>query len=1222
MRFFATALFALAAVAATAQPTDLLITEYVEGSSFNKAVEVYNGTGAPVDLSGYTLELYSNGSATVSQSAALSGTLADGDVFVVAHGSSDPAILAQADLVSSSVANFNGDDAVVLRGALGVADVVGQVGFDPGSQWSANGVSTENATIRRKAASCTGDTDASDAFDPSVAYEAFPTNTFDGLGAHAAACGAGPGNTPPAFTASLADQTIPAGAAFAFDYDATDADGDALTFALADGPVGATLDPVTGEFAWTPADANQGQAVAVTVTVTDGTATTTTSATLTVASDGPGSRVFFSEYVEGSSNNKALEILNATGGPVDLSAYTVELYFNGATSPGRTETLAGTLAAGDVYVIANASADPAILAVADITSTVTLFNGDDAVVLQGPGGVADAIGQVGFDPGSQWGSGDTSTANATLRRKADACEGDANATDLFDPATLYDAFANDTFGGLGSYDGTCLAGGGGGGAGAPAFTAALADAFVDGGTPIAFDYDAEDPEGDAVTFALVDGPAGATIDPATGVFAWTTSTTGVYAVTVSASDGSASATTTAVVGVRGTLFPGQSGAELRASIRAAYTPDQTLGYAPARDVMYGEIDRAADGTVTGVYTGYSVFLPEGVDPSTYLFENGINAEHTWPQSKGAGDEPARSDIHNLFPAKDNVNSARSNKPLLEIDDAQTDVWYRFTTSTTTPPATDRDSYSESTVFGFEPREVHEGNAARAGVYFYTIYEALADLPFLLEQRDSFVAWDEADPADVAEVVRTYEIARRQGNVNPFLLDDTLLDRAVSDIVPPTPDEVTIAEARQRPDGDLVAVEGLVTRAEGRFIRFEDAGAGLTVFQSSGAVRAAVEDGTIAEGDTLRIVGTMSSFNGLRQINPSAFEVLSRGNDLPTPQLVTLAELVANGEAYESELVRIDGLTVVTDDEVFAANRSYTVTDGTTELTLRTPSADDGLLDGTAVPTGPVAFVGVVGEFRGDYQLVPVLETDLRDDTAPEIVLVEGPFVLTSPNHRMVRFEAADLVASVTDGGTAIDPASVVVVSVSSDEAADATGDGSTATDIVVGCDGFEVRAERSGRGDGRVYTVTLAVADLAGNVGTASFTIGVPKGRKNEAVDSGVAYTVESGCSPAAPAAAMATAPAPMAAASVAASETSLGANAPNPFSTSTDLWFSLAEAGGVRLAVYDVTGREVAVLADGETAAGTHRVTWRPAGLAGGVYLVRMTAGAFSATRQVLLVR
>ncbi|WP_412069095.1 lamin tail domain-containing protein [Rubrivirga sp. IMCC43871] len=1221
MRFFATVLLALAAAgAATAQPTDLLITEYVEGSSFNKAVEIYNGTGAPVELSGYTLELYSNGSAAATSTQALSGTLADGAVYVVSNSQADPAIQAVTDLTSGT-ANFNGDDAVVLRGALGVADVIGQVGVDPGSQWSANGVSTQNATIRRAAASCTGDTDPSDAFDPSVAFEAFPNDTFDGLGAHTAACGAGPGNTPPSFTASLADQTIPAGAAFAFDYDATDADGDALTFALAEGPVGATLDPVTGEFAWTPADADQGQAVAVTVTVTDRTATTSTSATLTVVSDGPGSRVFFSEYVEGSSNNKALEILNATGGPVDLSAYTVELYFNGATSPGRTETLAGTLAAGDVYVIANASADPAILAAADITSTVTFFNGDDAIVLRGPGGIADAIGQVGNDPGSQWGSGDTSTANATLRRKADSCEGDALATDAFDPDTRYDGLANDTFDGLGSYDGTCLDGGGGG-TGAPAFTAALPDAFVDGGTPIAFDYDAEDPEGDPVTFALIDGPAGATIDPATGVFAWTTSTTGVYAVTVSATDGTASATTTAVVGVRGTLFPGQSGAELRASIRAAYTPDLTLGYGPARDVMYGEIDRQPDGTVAGVYTGYSVFLPDGVDPSTYLFQNGINAEHTWPQSKGAGDEPGRSDIHNLFPAKDNVNSARSNKPLVEIDDAQTDVWYRFTTSTTTPPATDRDSYSESTVFGFEPREVHEGNAARAGVYFYTIYEALADLPFLLEQRDAFVAWDETDPADIAEVVRTYEIARRQGNVNPFLLDDTLLDRAVSDIVPPTPDEVTIAEARQRSDGDLVAVEGVVTRAEGRFTRFEDGGVGLTVFQSSGAVRAAVEDGTIAEGDTLRIVGTMATFNGLRQINPSAFEVLSRGNDLPTPQPVTLAELVANGEAYESELVRIDGLTVLTEDAVFAANRSYTVTDGVTEVTLRTPSADDGLLDGTAVPTGTVSFVGVIGEFRGDYQLVPVLETDLRDDTAPELVLAAGPFVLTPPNHRLVRFEAADVVASVTDGGAALDPASVVVVSVSSDEPADGSGDGSTGTDIMVGCDGFEVRAERSGRGDGRVYTVTLAVADLAGNVGTASFTIGVPKGRK-DAVDSGVAYTVESGCSPiAAPAAAMVAAAAPSAAARVADAVTSLDANAPNPFSTSTDVWFSLAEAGGVRLAVYDVTGREVAVLASGETPAGTHRVTWRPAGLAGGVYLVRMTAGSFSATRQVLLVR
>jgi|ADGO01.1.fsa_nt_gi Predicted extracellular nuclease len=79
----------LAAIIGAATPVraaavDLFFSEYIEGTSFNKALEIYNGTGASVDLSLYTVELYSNGAAAPSQSVTLSGMLADGDVFVLA----------------------------------------------------------------------------------------------------------------------------------------------------------------------------------------------------------------------------------------------------------------------------------------------------------------------------------------------------------------------------------------------------------------------------------------------------------------------------------------------------------------------------------------------------------------------------------------------------------------------------------------------------------------------------------------------------------------------------------------------------------------------------------------------------------------------------------------------------------------------------------------------------------------------------------------------------------------------------------------------------------------------------------------------------------------------------------------------------------------------------------------------------------------------------------
>ncbi len=166
--------------------------------------------------------------------------------------------------------------------------------------------------------------------------------------------------------------------------------------------------------------------------------------------------LFFSEYIEGSSNNKALEIFNGTDTAIDLAAggYVVQFYFNGNTSPATSVTLTGTVAPGDVFVLAQSSANAAILAQADQTSGASFFNGDDAIVLRqgGPSGaILDVIGQVGFDPGTEWGTGLTSTADNTLRRKTSVTAGDTNPSDAFDPSLEWDGFATDTVDDLGSY---------------------------------------------------------------------------------------------------------------------------------------------------------------------------------------------------------------------------------------------------------------------------------------------------------------------------------------------------------------------------------------------------------------------------------------------------------------------------------------------------------------------------------------------------------------------------------------------------------------------------------------------------------------------------------------------------------------------------------------------------------------------------------------------------
>ncbi len=184
---------------------------------------------------------------------------------------------------------------------------------------------------------------------------------------------------------------------------------------------------------------------------------------------GMATDLFFSEYIEGGSNNKALEIFNGTGGAVDLSDYKVELYANGATAPGNTLTLSGTLAHGDVYVIANASANATILGLADVTSTVTFFNGDDAVAIKkiSTDSYVDIFGVIGQDPDLAstptlgWiATGGYATVNKTLVRKPNVSQGiSVNPTitgpnvntDFVTLGTEWDVYAQDTLDYLGTH---------------------------------------------------------------------------------------------------------------------------------------------------------------------------------------------------------------------------------------------------------------------------------------------------------------------------------------------------------------------------------------------------------------------------------------------------------------------------------------------------------------------------------------------------------------------------------------------------------------------------------------------------------------------------------------------------------------------------------------------------------------------------------------------------
>ena len=163
----------------------LVISEYVEGSSFNKALELYNSGTDTLDLSQYSLDLYSNGSSSATGTLTLTGTLAAGETLVLAHGSAATDILMLDPVIDNSVINHNGDDAYVLRRGVEVVDRFGRVGERPAEgYWGTADDNTKDHTLRRKLSILVGDADFSGVFDPAVEWDFFASNTFGGLGRH------------------------------------------------------------------------------------------------------------------------------------------------------------------------------------------------------------------------------------------------------------------------------------------------------------------------------------------------------------------------------------------------------------------------------------------------------------------------------------------------------------------------------------------------------------------------------------------------------------------------------------------------------------------------------------------------------------------------------------------------------------------------------------------------------------------------------------------------------------------------------------------------------------------------------------------------------------------------------------------------------------------------------------------------------------------------------
>ena len=160
--------------------------------------------------------------------------------------------------------------------------------------------------------------------------------------------------------------------------------------------------------------------------------------------------VFFSEYIEGDLDTKALEIYNAGPGDFDLTDCVVNQYDAGNATlgdPDETYDLpSDELGEEQVWVLCDTDVGSTEC---DVDTLDLTFDGDDALTLVCDGTILDMIGVVGEDPGTEWGDAGEGTQNQTLRRQCTVTTGDPNGSDT--PSDEWEGFDQNDATGLGEH---------------------------------------------------------------------------------------------------------------------------------------------------------------------------------------------------------------------------------------------------------------------------------------------------------------------------------------------------------------------------------------------------------------------------------------------------------------------------------------------------------------------------------------------------------------------------------------------------------------------------------------------------------------------------------------------------------------------------------------------------------------------------------------------------
>ncbi|MFA4907409.1 MAG: lamin tail domain-containing protein, partial [archaeon] len=399
---------------------DLFFSEYIEGASNNRAIEIYNGTGSDVDLSAYSIKQSYNGTGWGAVGSSyclpLTGTLTNGDVYVICASDAAAGITNAADLkitygtgVGQKVIFFTSNDAMGLFKNDVLVDVIGvetEV-LSSNTGWSVAGIDngTYDHTLVRKPTITSGNSNwtASAGTDVNNSeWLVYPKDTFTYLGSHSTSSG---GNIKPLSDAGK-DQVVALSSVVILDGSSSaDPDGNIVTYSWLqiNGENVTLTTPLQAITQFTAPSSETSLIFELTVT-DDSSATDKDTIIVSVVDDSP-SKIFISEYVEGTSYNKYIEIYNGGDESLNLTTagYELKISFNGLNTFSGSFSDWGTKAdipAGGVIVLANSQAtaysSPDIVAPYSTSSPLN-FNGNDAIALFKNNFLVDLVGVPNSD---------------------------------------------------------------------------------------------------------------------------------------------------------------------------------------------------------------------------------------------------------------------------------------------------------------------------------------------------------------------------------------------------------------------------------------------------------------------------------------------------------------------------------------------------------------------------------------------------------------------------------------------------------------------------------------------------------------------------------------------------------------------------------------------------------------------------------------------------------